>query len=147
MQSETDQRLNNVNLDFYMNSKNKKRDCKGLRYRAKPYTPQEIINLNGDDKYKSSCKSVEQFQNYPQSVSEENQMSDFVNSEIPDYKFNTSLVVETESPKESYLYEYKINGKDEYYRSGEKIPPFGQIIEGDQNQKNSQMFLDLKIIG
>ena len=142
MQSETAQRLNDINLDFYINSKNKKRDCKGLRYRAKPYTPQEIINLNGDDKYKSSCKSVEKFQNYQQSVSEENQMSDFINSEIPNYEFNTSLVVETESPKESYLYEYKVNGKDEYYRSGEKIPPFGQIIDGDQD--NSQMFLDLK---
>ena len=31
MQSETAQRLNDINLDFYINSKNKKRDCKGLR--------------------------------------------------------------------------------------------------------------------
>ena len=93
-----------------------------------------MININ-------YCKSVEKFQNYQQSVSEENQMSDFINSEIPNYEFNTSLVVETESPKNPIYMNIKLMAKMNI-TDGEKIPPFGQIIDGDQD--NSQMFLDLK---
>ena len=138
MQSETGKRLNNVDLDFYINSKKKRKDCKGLKYRSKPYTPQEVIDLNGYSKYKSSCKNIEKFQDLQEISQETSEENGF-----PEYKYNTSLVVETESPNESYLYEYKVNSKDEYYRNGEKITPFGKIVEGDSNN-DSQLFLDIK---